>query len=635
MKETNKTDKKMMLLLFILCFVTHFLINPVFKTISSLPTEMASVSVNAFLAGKDWSIIMADTDYYGTGFYILLTPVMMLTDNAYVIHQITLFVVVLLECIPSVLCYKIMRKYLGVSDERFCCLVALALSFFDVVNTSVAINEHPLKVILWLIIYLVFLIGDAQSKRKRVLYTLLISILLAYSYTMHTRAVTFLIVLAFAIVVYYLVYRKWLVDIPTIIVGTLPLLYISRKYVKYITKLIWQTANGTTLNNSDGIFIKMFKLLGRLFSGVGLKAFFNIVLGQIFAANIYTLGFVLIIFLVTFLVVKKAFLTLFKKKVDGKPEIDRNIMFITALCMSAVIITISGLGVVSIEGAIGVIIIGKGAKSYFYLRYFFFYLSPMFMVTMAYVYHFKDEVLKFKEVIMVAFTGIIIYVFAYIVPTTLTGPTNKLDRFHYLSSLCFRKSDELLSPADFIKVAGIVLVLYICYYCILKKGRMALLLIIVTTLMSYQYNYQNLVANVSYSDSMYTKIDAFKEQIYGNDEYREKYDVLNIFSDFTAQMAQYEMTNKSVRDSRTSSIGVNDLVLTNFPMDPAQMCRLNLIYEYRLDENEYIYSRYKIYDFMHRTYTRPTLFLRPAKLFDFGQKSFRPELKFRKKIVEV
>lgn len=635
MKETNKTDRKMMLLLFILCFVTHFLINPVFKTISSLPTEMASVSVNAFLAGKDWSIIMANTDYYGTGFYILLTPIMMLTDNAYIIHQVTLFVVVLLECIPSILCYKIMRKYLGVQDERFCCLVSLALSFFDVVTTSVAINEHPLKVILWLIIYLILLIGDTQSRKKKVIYTLLISVLLAYSYTMHTRAITFVIVLAFAIITYYIVYRKWLVDIPTIIVGTLPLLYMSRKYVKYITRLIWQTANGTTLNNSDGIFIKMFNLLGNLFSGVGLKAFFNIVLGQIFAANIYTIGFVLIIFLVTFLVVKKSFRTLFKKKVDGNPAINRNIMFITALCMSAVIITVAGLGVVSIEGAIGVIILGRGAKSYFYLRYFFFYLSPMFMVTMVYLYHFKDEILRFREVIMVAFTGIIIYVFAYIVPTTLTGPTNKLDRFHYISPLCFRKSNELLSPADFIKVAGIVLILYICYYYILKKGKMGLLLIIVTSLMAYQYNYQNLVANVDYSESMYVKIDTFKEQIYGNDEYREKYDVLNIASDFTAQVAQYEMTNKPVRDSRTSSIGVNDLVLANFPMNPAEMCRLNLVYEYKLDENEYIYSRYKIYDFMQRTYTRPKMYLRPAELFSFGEKSFDPKLRFRKKIPEL
>lgn len=624
----------MIWLLFFMCFITHFLINPLFKTISSLPTEMASVSVNAFLSGKDWSQLMADTDYYGTGFYILLTPVMMLTDNAYIIHQVTLVVVVLIECIPSILCYKLMRKYLGVSDERYCFLVALALSFFDVVTTSVAINEHPLKLILWVTIYLFVLIGNTDSKKKKIIYTVCISLLLAYSYTIHTRAVVFVLVLGFTIVTYYIVYRKWLVHMPALIITILPLLLVSRKYVKFITRLIWGVSNGSSLTNSDGMFIVFLDRIKELFSGIGLKAFFNIVLGQVFAANIYTAGFALVIFLVTFLVVKKCIMILRKKEVEGEQEINQRIMYITAFCMSAVILMVVGLGIISVKGAIGTIIQGSGAKSYFYLRYFFFYMSPMFMVSMVYLYHHREEVLRHRELISVVFTGIIIYVFAYIVPTTLTGATIRLDKFHYLSAFCLRKSNELLTPADFIKVAAVVLILYIFYYLMLKKNRFSIFLVAITVLLCYQYNYKNLVANVDYADEMYSKIDSFKENVYENTEYRQKYDAVVIYSAFTAQVAQYEMTNKPVKNN-PDIVGVNDLILSNYPLDPQMIGRMKLMYVYKLDDNEYVYSKYKFIDFMDNLYTVPSIYLRPEKMVGFEDKTWSPKLRSKKKIPQV
>ncbi len=83
--------------LFIIVFFFHMMLNPLLPHISSLPTETLSKAAAAYFSGKNWESLMVGSDYYGTGFYIILTPIYCLTNHAVIIRQFTLGLVVLLN----------------------------------------------------------------------------------------------------------------------------------------------------------------------------------------------------------------------------------------------------------------------------------------------------------------------------------------------------------------------------------------------------------------------------------------------------------------------------------------------------------------------------------------------------------
>ena len=56
------TDAHCKFIIVMLVFFTHLIINPLVRTVASLPTEMESLSLAEYLCGNDWSQLLKNMD---------------------------------------------------------------------------------------------------------------------------------------------------------------------------------------------------------------------------------------------------------------------------------------------------------------------------------------------------------------------------------------------------------------------------------------------------------------------------------------------------------------------------------------------------------------------------------------------
>lgn len=594
-KKNKLTDRQCMVLIFIGCFFAHLIINPFIRTTCSLPTETASFSLAEYIAGHDWSELISNTDYYGVGFYALFFPLIKLITDRYLLHQAVLALVCAVECIPPLLCYKMMRRDFKIDSMKYCALSAIAVSFMDVVYTSAAINEHPLKVIIWLVIFLIFSIMNTDSKKRKAVYTLLLSLLMLYSLTMHARAVLIILVVGFTVVVYYIIYRKWIVNLPVFALLLIPGYFITKKCLRMAVSLLWNTSNGNSLRNSDGTILRIFGLTRELFGQDGIKGFLNTIFAQFFAANVYTVGLFFTFFVITIVVVIRA---IKYRKNEEISERTNKILIIAVICMCAVLATVFANAIYTLKAAKILIAKQEGAKFYFFLRYFFFYLTPMFMALMVFIYHEYDIVRKWIFAVGAAFVFTIMYIFTFILPTTLTSPTLKLDAAYLLAPFSLRKFNEFMSPKDLFLAALVPLVIYVLIRYVFNEKRRNLFVLLIAILFAYEYYYVSFTCNYNMSEKNYQYVNGYLQTVYSNSNYKDINKKIYVMgSPFVAQEAQYEMPDMVIVSSN-DKIETDGVTLINRMLNIETVQKFKFKYIYKLDSDEYMYSATKMYDFM-------------------------------------
>lgn len=588
-KFNELSDKKILIMIFVLSLIIHAIPNFLFPSLTSLPTEFASLGLSSSLVGYNWSNMINSLQYYGNGFYVLFTPIMLIVKNPYVLHQLILLGVCALEAIPSIIVYKLMKENFKIDNRIYIIIVSFIVSFFDVMTTSVAVNEHPLKVILWLLIYI--LIRNAQKKESNLTKsTLIIVLLMVYSMLVHTRAILMIGCVVLAIVLYKLIYKIDLVNLKVFFVSLIPGIFVGKKCVKLITHLLW-TAPAGSLKNTDGTISKLFSLLGNVLSKNGIKGFLNITLGQFFAANIYSMGMFMILLIITFLLIKEI---LFKKSNFFMKE--ESIAYI--ICIPAILLSIVALGIFSNKGAILSIEKDTGAKAYFYLRYFYFYFSPLAMSFAIFIYKNSKTILQYKLPIIVGYFLACMFIFTYIVPTTLTGPTLKLDYNHYLSPFCLRKYGQLLIPKDFFVVTALILIAYLVYFFLIKKKKLVIFMAILCIGSFYEYNYINIIFNLNKSKELYSYVDSYIEKINNDQTIEHNYD-LYVCHYYASEVAQYEMPHARVYNGLVETINSESYAILDSSLyDAAKIEKYHISYYAQLDDNEYIYSNKKISNLM-------------------------------------
>ena len=543
-KTIMLSDKVCYVLIFVFVVILHEVLNLFFETLCSLPTEMASLGIAAYVAGYDWSSLLADTDYYGNGFYFLMAPLLNVIENTYVFHQVTLFIVVLINWIPSVLCYKLMKR--SIDNNMVCLLTAIIVSLLDVVTTVAATNEHPLKLIIWLCLYMLIELINEERRLKRWLYSFFVAILLAYSITVHERALALVCVISVTVVLFLLLFKKCIVNLP-IFYGTLLGGYVlSRKAVNFIVKLLWVSDDGSELRNSNGTIGKILGLVDELFSSNGIEGFFNTIMSQLFAGNMYSLGVLAIILCVTFLIFKDALMGAIRKTANDQVKLQEQFV-IACVCVGTAIGTVCANAVLNIEAAKILIAQNTGAKFYFFLRYYFIYLSPMFMLVIVYVYEFRERILKCKSAIALINLVNFFYIIKHILPTTFENPSIKLDPAYYIAAFVGREYGEAIAPRHIWGIIIVVTIVYMIMFYLWKKNKYTTWLAIFTCLCAYQYTYIVFTYNMGLENRNYEYINSFISEVYLSEEYRDNVDDIAVVgSTFMAQIAQYEMKEKNI-----------------------------------------------------------------------------------------
>lgn len=592
------SDRQWIIIIFLFCFFTHEVINFFMKTLASVPTEMALLSWAEYLAGHDWSELLSNTDYFGVGFYVICYPFVALIKDRYILHQVILAFVCILETIPSILSYKILRKDFKVDDKVFCFLGAVAVSFFDVVYTATALNEHPLKVILWVIVYLILRLIGTENKKKKIIYSVLVSLLLCYSLTIHSRAILTVMAFVFVIFAYLIIYRKWLVNPIAFFATVIPFYFLSKRLVKVVVSFLWKTTDSSSLRNSDGAAGKTLGMIKFLFKENGIRGFINTVSAQLFSGNVYTFG-VLNVMLVVFVIIM--FLSLkYRKDKTKHTEINKKIFFVFMFCMTAACLTVVADAFYTLEGATILIGRGQGAKFYFFLRYFFYYLSPVLCFMFGMYYFYKDskvwrKIIKVSERI---FELDALYVLISIMPTAWGTNSPKLDALYYMAPFSARKYGTYMAKFDFYIAVFIIILAYVIMYHFTKAERRRIYLLVLAVVFAYEYFYISLVYIYGLSERNYYYIDSYREKIYNSEEYKDLNNKIYIINNsFLSQVAQYEMPDRVVHFGEQYNMS-DGVLLVGSKLPWSYVATHHFRYMYKLDGNEYIYATKKVYDFM-------------------------------------
>ena len=422
MKNTViKYNKKVLLnsfIVFFAVFIPKVLLCLAAHPLSVPSDEIATMSAGAYLAGLDWSEVISHAGYYGSGMTIFTAPIYWMTDNPVVIYRAVGIFCAFLQSVPAVIAYYTVRKYYELK-EAAAMLIGMVSGFFVMAQAHVIYNENALILVSWIIMLLIYKLHESidHKKRKRV-YSFLLMVLLSYSMTLHTRAVTFWIVLAVLVICYRWSYGKWLISLPITVISGIAGWVVSHQAIHYVQSLLWKLEAGESVRNGS---INVGGGFRALFHLEDIRAWLSIILGQIHTIGVFTGGFAVLL-VCAFIAVVCQFL--FSKKCRKKLASDAIINIsipVIIFFLSAVMITIAGQSISWLGGSIAVYEGGfesqeYGVKAYGYLRYFGVYCGPLLMIGMVWLIRKKELLLRFFKWTLLLLILIEIYWIVCIVP---------------------------------------------------------------------------------------------------------------------------------------------------------------------------------------------------------------------------
>lgn len=259
-------------ILIFLFFLTINLISSFkMKNVSHTPDEPLTIAYAAYLAGFDWSEIISEIgNYYGYGYSMLLYPLFILIKNSVHIYvAISCFNSFMMAMIP-VIAYTILDKYIHISDRKSKILTAAGVGSFPMYLTmsKIAMNEAACMFYPWVVLHVLLITINSNSKRSKYIYSYLVGVLSLYGYLIHGRLIGVFFSVLTLFVLIGIIYRKKLFCISTFSfgVGTVGIFdYFLRNY--FLTNL-YKVSSEKELRNTFSETI--LRALGSLNSSEGI-----------------------------------------------------------------------------------------------------------------------------------------------------------------------------------------------------------------------------------------------------------------------------------------------------------------------------------------------------------------------------
>lgn len=203
-----------------------------------------------YFAGYNWNNYTGDmTPYYSIGFSWIPALLVRLTDNFIYIYQGMLGYILVLQIISYYLVYKIVTKYLNVNgpDASFITLI-YSMSSIAPQTGQYFMSEIPFALCNLIIIYC--LLG-AINKEKKILYSIICAIALAYSYSIHTRFLVTFFTVIFILIVYQIIFHKNLVNYATFTLTFTGVFFITLFWVKYVQHVLYKPSIVDSMQNGN------------------------------------------------------------------------------------------------------------------------------------------------------------------------------------------------------------------------------------------------------------------------------------------------------------------------------------------------------------------------------------------------
>lgn len=467
--------------------------------------EIGTMAGSVYYAGYDWSAIVSEVKYYGFGFSILMAPVFSITDNPQIIYQVMLAYNTICLAVSGVICFNIIKNIFDVDDDRFNLLTTLAaVSFPCVLLTSNEVfNECVLHLMQWAIVYLLLIMQKRKDEEKsNLVCTIILSIISVYAFTVHTRIIYILGAVFIYIVMYLIIKRKVLINVPAFVIIMGGGYAAAQKLIKAVQLKIWLTNDPEKLRNSVSNLGGYFGNVTYLKTANGIKGFVYTFVGEVYgmfslSGGIFAIATCMFVFIILSLIFNKKF-----KKVDEK--LVTLAAYICSLMLAILLLT--SLGVLDIveENVID----GTASRWYLYTRYWSMcsQLAVMFVLLFA-----KKQERPGKGIIISS-----ILVFASVTAAfmyKMSGMFNiyqgaKSNAFSSYLGMLIMKTDDYFSVSSFVKMTVMASVVFIAVLILLYAKKPAISALIVLCLFLYTYGYSTFMLDMPNSQDMY---DEFKE----------------------------------------------------------------------------------------------------------------------------
>lgn len=541
---------RVQIILFLGVFTVKVLTNLLFKSLTSATgnDEIGTIAGAAYFAGLDWSNVVSTILYYGWGFSALMAPAFLLSDNMSVIYQIMLSYNALLLALCVVICYNILKNIFKINSELTCALVSLASCCFyhNIINGNSIINENPLVILNWLVLYLILIMQQRVEEGKKVkAYTLLLGFLLCYGLTVHTRFIFTWCALLVAIIIYYLLRNKLFVNIP-VMVAECGIGYFAVKFLNGIIQdRLWLAyLKDEAIGNSMESLGEIWGNFAKLFSIDGMIAYLKCVLGQIFVLGTYSGVFLVLFLVIGGKAIGKIILTIrarIKKAELEKSKTNASyytaVIFIAALIIATILFT----SVASINSVLVSVDQGIGSKWYVYQRYWAAYCAMAVMLTFVYIV--KKETVK-KEIIatflMYILTSIVFL--GVIAPELVSIRIKSSGAFTVITPLMIRKMTGYFSYLDFLRLFIIGILVFITSIILIAKRRIKSLSILFMTMFIFIYTCFMVQSDIPAAQNNNLKYQGLKSILNQYDISDEKNKRIYVDKNFPSYMlAQFEL----------------------------------------------------------------------------------------------
>ncbi len=171
---------------------------------------------SAYCAGRDWTEIGREYGaYYGYGFIILFSGLYRVFSDGLLIYRIILVICHLLTVISSLFVYKIINVANIKLDRYTKILICVACTYVQEGTGCGIINELPLNMLIWIIMYLLMKLCVLKNKKGKIKYTCILGVAVAYSCTVHARAIVLYPLIILCVIIIRMIGKKGIVHIPS------------------------------------------------------------------------------------------------------------------------------------------------------------------------------------------------------------------------------------------------------------------------------------------------------------------------------------------------------------------------------------------------------------------------------------
>lgn len=523
------------------------------KTLHSVPDELGAISGAAYIAGYNWGgIWSAAATYYGVIPGLIFTPLFLTIKDPIILYQAMLFVIATLIGFTSIFIYK-MACYFFPKHNKLSILLAVASTLLGGWRFDNVMNEWALYISTWICFYSIFKLMTSKTGKTKFSIILILGQML--SIVAHTRGIIIVLSVNIALLLIWLIRRTVIVNLKIYLSLGVVGVFLANASINIVQNTIYKADSDLLINSANMLAEKIVKSDTNVnrFSLAGLRGFFDVATGNVYAIFITTFGtsIIMCIMVCRYLIENGLRIRITRKSNDNEVKEDRERIQLIALCALFPVVGLVGavVGHSLLNMSYAVIALQENVTTsmYLYPRYFGNFFSPLLFLFIIYAINYKRSC-KFDALLAVTLALLgSAYAFRSFLFHQSTFGGDVLDAWRVLYPLNFQV--EWRTPMFYnnylIALFIVILVLYISINVDRKKQ-----LILLSGLIIYQYLFLVVVFDRGYTNFVYDQVNKTYEVVRENLKLSEKIKSIAFVDSFNARspfVLQYLLPEKSIR----------------------------------------------------------------------------------------